>query len=68
MDKNGKYWGFMEQDEAIKDTVQHWCWSGNNLIHQKRVEKDKNSKYWRYMEQNEAVKDTIQADIGVGKD
>ena len=26
MDKNSKYWGFMEQNEAIKDTVQHWCW------------------------------------------
>ena len=26
MDKNSKYWGFMEPNEAIKDTVQHWCW------------------------------------------
>ena len=29
----------MEQNEAIKDTVQHWCWYGDNLIHQKRMEK-----------------------------
>ena len=23
MGKNGKYWGFMEQNEVIKDTMQH---------------------------------------------
>ena len=32
MDKNGKYWGFMEQNEAIKDTIQHRCWLGDNFI------------------------------------
>ena len=21
----------MEQNEAIKDTIQHWCWNGDNL-------------------------------------
>ena len=68
MDKNGKYWGFMEQNEADKDAVKNCCWQGDNLIHQKRMEKDKNSKYWGYMEQNEAVKDAIQPDIGVGKE
>ena len=26
MDKSGKYWGFMEQDEAVKDTMQYRFW------------------------------------------
>ena len=32
MDKNGKYWGYMEQNEAVKDTIQPDIGVGKEII------------------------------------
>ena len=32
MDRIGKYWGFMEQNEAIKDTIQPDIGAGKEII------------------------------------
>ena len=31
-DKNSKYWGFMEQDEAINETIQPDIGAGKEII------------------------------------
>ena len=31
-DKNGKYWGYMEQNEAVKDAIQPDIGAGTEII------------------------------------
>ena len=31
-DKNGKYWGYMEQNEAVKDAIQPDISAGTEII------------------------------------
>ena len=31
-DTNGKYWGYMEQNEAVKDTIQPGIGVGKDII------------------------------------